>query len=845
MMTEKYQSREERRKQQQAAKNSQKGKKRPRGSLFKQIFLVLVILGIIGIVGGAATFAYMIKDAPKLDADALKASIPSEIYGLDGQLVTEVGSKNLEYVEYEDIPELMRDAVIATEDARFFKHHGIDPIRLGGAVLANFTNGFGAQGGSTITQQVVKNYFLTAEKTLSRKAQEAWLAIQLERKYTKEDIFEMYFNVVFMSERATGIGTASQVYFGKDLKDLTLPEAALLAGMPQSPNNYNPFTNPEKAEKRRNTVLSLMHQHGYISEKEMKEAQAVPVTSSLVKQEDRQNTDDIPYDAFVGQVIKEIEDKFPEVNVYTDGLKIYTTFDKNAQDYIDQLMFSNDIIQFPDDKFQAGITLLDTKTGEIRAIGGSRNNDIDFGLNFATSVPRQPGSTIKPVLDYGPAIEYLKWGTYQPLVDEPYKYSTGQSVNNWDMKYMGNITMRTAIAESRNVPAVKTLQEVGLDHAKEFANNLGLGIDKIYESSAIGGLENGVTSLQMAGAFSAFGNNGYYTEPHSVNEIVFRDGTKINMKPETEVVMSDYTAFMITDMLKSVITSGSGRSASVPGVPVAGKTGTTNYSSEEKQKWNIQNGGAPDIWFVGYTTNYTISVWTGYQERKYSIAPEDQDLARAIFKNVMTNVSKGKETADFTVPNSVQRVKIERGTSNLASDYTPESEIVYEYAVKGNAPSTVSDKYKKLNAPSGLSAKFDPALNQILLTWQHSESADNLMFNISVSVNGGGEQAIAPTAEKGYKLTNPVPGSTYTFKITAVRDGQTSDPSTTTVQIPISDVTEDKGNNNGNNQDQQDGKEQDDQNSNVDGSNPIQQPNQQQQDTPINNNQNGAGLINH
>ena len=404
----------------------------------------------------------------------------------------------------------------------------------------------------------MKNYFLTAEKTISRKAQEAWLAIQLERKYTKEEIFELYVNKVFMSERTVGIATASDVYFGKSLKDLTLPEAALLAGMPQSPNNYNPFNNPDKAENRKNIVLSLMNQHGYITEAEMKKAQATSITDSLVKEEKRGQQSDVPYDSFISQVIKEIENKYPEINIYTDGLKIHTTLDKNAQDYVDQIMYENEIVPFPDEKFQAGITLLDTKTGEIRALGGNRNKEIDFGLNYATSFPRQPGSTIKPILDYGPAIEFLKWGTYETIVDEPYKYSTGQTINNWDHKHLGPISMREALGRSRNVPALKAMQEAGLENAKDFANGIGLDLTEVYESSAIGGLEHGVTTLQMAGAYSAFGNNGYYTEPHSVKEIEFRDGTKINLTPETKVAMSDYTAFMISDMLKSVLTAGYG-----------------------------------------------------------------------------------------------------------------------------------------------------------------------------------------------------------------------------------------------------------------------------------------------
>ena len=788
-MSEEYQSREERRKQQNAAKNKRKDTKKSKGSLFKRILLVLVSLGIIGIIAGTATFAYMIKDTPKLNSDTLKASIPSEIYDKDRKPITEIGTQKLDYVEYEDIPELVRNAIIATEDSRFFEHHGVDPIRLGAAVIANFTNGFGSEGASTITQQVVKNYFLTADKTISRKAQEAWLSIQLERKYTKEEIFELYVNKVFMSERTIGISTASQVYFGKPLKELTLPEAALIAGMPQSPNNYNPFTHPDKAENRKDIVLSLMNQHGYITENEMKEAQSTSIEDSLVKEEDRTQQSDVPYDSFIGQVIKEIEDKYPEINVYTDGLKIYTTLDKNAQDYVDQIMYENEIVPFPDDKFQAGITLLDTKTGEIRALGGNRSKEIDFGLNYATSLPRQPGSTIKPILDYGPAIEFLKWGTYETIVDEPYEYSTGQTINNWDHKHLGPISMREALGRSRNVPALKALQEVGLEKAKGFANDLGLDLPEVYESSAIGGLEHGVTTLQMAGAYSAFGNNGYYTEPHSVKEIEFRDGTKMNITPETEVAMSDYTAFMISDMLKSVLTAGygTGRQANVPGLPVAGKTGTTNYSDEEMRKYGItDNGAVPDAWFAGYTTNYTAAIWTGYEKREnYIESGSDQRIAMKIFKNVMQYVSEDVETPDFTVPKSVQRVSVEKGSipAKLASEFTPGNMVITEYAVRGNAPSAVSEKFKKLAGPSGLSASYNVATNEIALSWQYGGGAD-ASFNVTVALNGGAEQTLTTTTEMGVTMANPEPGGTYTFKVVAIQGNQQSNAATASVTIP-------------------------------------------------------------
>ncbi|MEN8700743.1 penicillin-binding protein 1A [Bacillus infantis] len=829
-MAENYNSREERRKQQSAG-TKKKTPKKKKGGILKKIFLVLIALGLAGIIIGAGAFAYMVKDTPKLDEEKLKSAIASEIYDMNGEQIATIGSENRDYVEYEDIPKIVEEAVIATEDSRFYKHHGIDPIRLGGAVLANITEGFGAEGASTITQQVAKNYFLEFDKKLSRKAQEAWLAIQLERKYTKHEILELYMNKVNMSQYSYGFATASETYFGKPLKDLELHEAALLAGLPQSPNNYNPFNHPDKAEKRRNIVLTLMNKHGYITKEQMEAAKKVPVTSSLVAEENRKINGDIPYDSFIGQAIAEINDKYGTINVFTDGLKIHTTLDKNAQEYVETMLNGNEIVEFPNEEFQAGITLLDTKTGEIRALGGNRNPEVEFGFNYATDQKRQPGSTIKPVLDYGPAIEYLKWGTYYTLDDKPYTYSDGTEFNNWDGRHMGPMSMREALARSRNVPAVMALQEVGLDRAKDFAVDLGIPLDEIFESYAIGGLGKGVSSMQMAGAYSAFGNNGIYNTPHTVKSVELRDGTKLDLAPESKVVMKDYTAFMITDMLKSVVKDsyGTGQQANVQGLPVAGKTGTTNYSNEEISKYNVPDGAVPDAWFAGYTTNYTAAVWTGYKDRKNYLPSNgrDQKIAQNLFKNLIAHVSEGKDTPDFKMPKSVEVVKIEKGTSKLASAYTPSDQILTEYAVKGEAPTQVSKKYDKLDAPQGLSAVYDPETNEIVVGWEYG-SEEGVQFEVNASVDGSGQQPTV-TSEKGLRFTAPSPGSTYTFSITAFRNDMRSDPASVSVTIP--GAPEDDGEEEP--EDGEDGSQDDDANQN-------DEENEENNQNPGNGNGNGG-----
>ena len=797
-----YQSREERRKKLQQSKGKKQAKKKPSG-IVKKIFLSLVALGIIGILAGVGTFAYLVKDTPKLDPKLLKDPISSKIVDKDGELITEVGSVNREYVNYKDIPKLVEDAVLAVEDVRFYKHHGLDPIRLAGAVVANFREGFGSEGASTITQQVIKNSFLTPEKTLKRKVQEAWMAYQLEQKYTKHQIFEMYVNKVFVSENSHGLATAAKIYYGKPLNELTLPEAAQLAGMPQSPNNYNPFDHPDLAEKRRNIVLMLMEQHGYITKEAMDEAKSVPVTASLVKEEERVR-DEKPYDSFVDAVIDEVE-KQGDFDIFSDGLTIHTTLDRNAQLYVNTLLNTDEVIKYPDAEFQAGVALIDTKTGEIRAIGGGRNQEVKRGFNYAIDTQRQPGSTIKPVLDYGPAIEYLNWGTYQTIEDKPIKYSTGQEFGNWDNKYMGPMSMRTALQLSRNTPAVQALQQVGLEEAKEFAINLGIPLKEIFESYAIGGFGGktvGVSPLQMAGAFSAFGNNGMYTKPYAVKRIELRDGTVLDTAPESKLVMKDSTAFMVTDMLKSVMVSpGTGTTAKVSGLPIAGKTGTTNYTDDEMQKWNITSSRAvPDAWFAGYTTNYTASIWTGYSERKTPIQPgADQKIAQLIFKNLLEYVSKDIETPDFPVPSSVQKVRIEKGSKPpaLASEFTPNSEVITEYAVKGHAPKSVSEKYNKIDAPGNPKAIYDPEKNVVTLTWDYNNPG-NAQVQFEITVSDGIAPKTDTVAEKVVTLQNPTPGAKYSITIVAIIDEKRSDPVTASVDIPLpQQEEEDEGNGNG------------------------------------------------
>lgn len=797
-MTEQKRTREDIKKQRALQKKKQK---KPMNQWIKKIALTIVFLGVLGFLGGAGLFAYYVSKAPELDESLLKDPVSSEFYDVNGDVFATIGAENRKYIEYKDIPKPMVDAIIATEDSRFFSHFGIDIWRLGGAVIANFRHGFGAQGASTITQQVVKNSFFTNEKKLERKAQEAWLAIQLERKYSKEEIFEMYFNKVLMSGSIYGFGTAAEHFYGKPLNELSLDQMAVLAGMPQSPNNFNPFKHPDRAEKRRNIVLDLMVQHGKISKEEAEKAKAVSVADSVLPEDDRQPARLTKYPGYLDVVLAELEEK-GDSDALAEGIKVYTTLDPKAQEIVESVM--NNDANFPTANIQSGAAVIDTRTGEIKAIGGGRNYGVIRGYNYAHDlVTRAPGSTMKPLLDYGPAIENLKWSTGETLEDKPMNYTgSKQTITNWDNKYLGAMTAREALYTSRNVPAVKTFKAVGADKAQAFVSRLGINVDYVVESDAIGGGRINISPIQMAGAYAAFGNNGVYNSPHAITKIVYRDGKSSKSYQEKPVVaMSDYTAYMVTDMLRDVVSNkrnASGTAAIVPGVDIAGKTGTTNYSSDEFTKHNLPSTAVPDAWFSGYTTDYSIAIWSGYEKRYDAITTWDERrLPQTLFKSIMSQLVANGSPARFSQPNSVVSATVEVGTNplKLASEYTPEDKKVTELFVKGTEPTQVSDEYKKLelDAPSNLHAVYNDAANVIDLTWDHQAPGESeadfdpealdITYEVSMSIDDGQQTVISTTGAKNVTIPSIEQGHTYTFTVVATAKDTRSEPGSTSLFI--------------------------------------------------------------
>lgn len=785
-------------KQVQKSKHSKKGKKSKKSStpLLKKILTGILILIAVVLIGGIGLFTYYVSSAPDLTEDDLTDMVSSTLLDSQGNEFLNLGGENREIVTENDIPQVLKDAIIAIEDQRFYSHIGIDPIRIAGAVVANITDGFASEGGSTITQQLVKlSVFSTGseDQTLKRKAQEAWLSIQLEQDYSKEQILTFYINKVYMSDNQYGMGTASDYYFGKPLAELTLSEAALIAGMPQAPNSFNPITNPEDATKRRNLVLDMMVENEAITASEAQEAKSVDVTEGLVDRSGEQ-TNNMVFDPYVKEVLAEIERK-TNLDPYTSGLTIYTNIDMDAQQRLYDIVNSDEYVTIEDEEIQTGISLVDVNTGQLKALGGARDQEVQLGTNYATELKRSVGSNIKPLSTYGPAIEYLHYSTYEQVVDEPYTFSDGTPVNNYDGNYEGQISLRRGLVDSRNVPTTKIYKDVPESQVDEFLTNIGIdtstlnsGSDGLVESNGFNGI---ITPVDLSAAYASFANGGTYTEPYTVSKIVLEDGEEIDLQPESTKAMDESTAYMVTDMLKDVASNNSAR-VGLNGIPQAGKTGTTNYTDEEKTEHNIQENGVPDKWYTGYTTNYALSVWVGKDNYFDSIdnAGSERLLPQEIYQALMSYVSQSVESSDWTKPSSVVEVAVEKGSmpAKLAGPNTPTDNIVTELFVKGTEPTVVAteeseEEEEELKAPEGLSATYNEETDALSIKW-NAYSQEGISYVLTV-----GSETYS-TNDLSYIVQSPSAGETpITLAVQA--DGNTGPVASTSVLIPPKKEEED------------------------------------------------------
>ena len=703
--------------------------------VFKYGLIAVLSLIIVAVLAGGSLFAYYVSSAPKLSESKLSSTNSSLIYDSSGNLIADLGSEKRESVTADNIPLNLVNAITSIEDKRFFKHRGIDVYRILGAALNNFTSS-STQGGSTLDQQLIKlAYFSTSEsdQTLKRKAQEAWLALQMERKYTKEEILTFYINKVYMGNGNYGMLTAAKSYYGKDLKDLSIAQLALLAGIPQAPSQYDPYTNPDAAQSRRDTVLAEMYEDGNITKDEYDTAVATPVTDGLQTLTETSSYE--PYlDNYIKEVIEEVTDKTGQ-DIYSAGLKVYTNVDTDVQQYLWDVYNTDTYVSYPDSDLQVASTIIDVTNGNVIAQLGSRNQDttVSLGTNQAVLTDRDWGSTMKSITDYAPAIENGVYTSTAATTSDTKAYWPGTStqIYNWDRQYYGTMTIQTAIQQSRNVPAVKALEAVGLDSAKEFLEGLGIYYPQLYYSNAISSSTSdsdekyGASSEKMAAAYAAFANGGIYYEPQYINKIEFNDGTTKTYSSSGTRAMKETTAYMMTSMLKTVLTYGTGTEAAISGVYQAGKTGTSNYSDDELEEIEESTGiynsvvgtMAPDELFVGYTTKYSMAVWTGYKDRMTPIYGDGLNVAADVYKVMQSylNEKYGSGSEDFTVPSGVYTsggyVYLSGSSSSSSSSsnytYSPSSSSVYSniYGSSSSSSESSTDSSEENNATSESSSE--------------------------------------------------------------------------------------------------------------------------------------------
>ena len=656
-------------------------KKGPFRSIRVMAALVLVI--IAGLMFGYIFAAY--QSLPEV-GNNMRPAVSSQVFDSQGKLITTLHSdQNRLPIDINKVPKNLQNAFIAAEDNRFYDHIGVDPIGILRAVVTNLTNRGIAQGGSTITQQLAKNAFLSQDQTLKRKIQEAILALELERKYSKKEILEMYMNQIYFGRGAYGIQTAAHTYFGKDVGDLTLAECAMIAGLPKSPNYYSSSVN--EATARKNVVVGQMEKYGYITPSQAEEAKK----SSLdIKQKSTSNTtDETAY--FIDYVTQEIAQKYGDDALYKDGLKIYTTLDTDKQHAAVQAMRHLPETHTDDQGLtqpQGAIISIDPKTGHILAMVGGRGQD---SFNRASMAVRQPGSAFKPFV-YMTAMEHDM--TPDTIMEDKKIEYGGWSPHNADNSYQGRMPLWKALALSVNTVAVQLADKVGPSNV--IANAKKLGITTLVEdgspnddnlaSAALGGLTKGVTPLEMAAAYGAFANKGVYIKPTAIVKILDRNGNVLednSSDVQKTQVMSEKTAYEMTSMLEGVIARGTGTAASI-GRPAAGKTGTTDDNH--------------DAWFIGYTPDIVTAVWVGDDTGSQSLGEIYGGTVPAqIWHDYMASAVSGTSADDFDVPAGMGKAYYEEPKEDVKSDKKNDKEDKKEESASKDDSSkqSVSDKPQK------------------------------------------------------------------------------------------------------------------------------------------------------
>lgn len=672
-------------------------------SKVKKVLLTILaaLIGVLLLFCAAFYVFFDVSDWQKLDISRLSAlAQTSSMYDMNGELMSELrGSENRIIVSLDEIPLHTRQAFIAAEDLRFYDHRGIDVYRILGALRSNLKSGSLAEGASTITQQLAKLTHLSAEKTIRRKLEEINLAFQIEKVYNKDEILAMYLNTVYFGRGAYGIQAAAQAYFGVDAEELTLNQSASLAAIIKAPSIYAPHISPSNNRSRRQYILSVMAENGFISQEEKQAAldESIWVLAQEVEKQ--------LYSWYIDEALRESAELLglSADEVIQGGFKIYTAYDARLQTIADEVYADSSF--FPaaasdGTPIQSAMAVVDTNNGAVLAMIGGRDYTVRRGLNRATQMRRQPGSALKPLAVYGPALE-LGYTTASVLLDEKTSFG-GYTPRNAGDRYYGLVTMRTAIRNSLNTTAVRLLEEIGLDASIQYLNKMGIPTRNSDRnlSLALGSMTYGVTPVELAAAYVPYANGGIYHQPYCVERIETVDGSNVyERKDSGKQVLSAQNAFLMTSLLQSVVSSGTGTRMLAANTPIAGKTGTVSMT-----------GGNRDIWMTAYTPEISVAVWMGYDQTdaKHKISNgitggrNTASLAAAFFKKAYAD----REKPDFSQPDGLvwltldKRALTSRGSIMLASDKTPKEYRLSEVFAASNRPYAVSDIWQAPDAPS-------------------------------------------------------------------------------------------------------------------------------------------------
>ncbi|MGG3928001.1 PBP1A family penicillin-binding protein [Metabacillus fastidiosus] len=614
---------------------------------------------------------------------------PTIIYDQNGDVASKISASNIEGVSIKQIPKHMIYAVISTEDQRFYKHSGINYIGIGRAMIMNMTKGEIVAGGSTITQQLVKNVFLSQERTYTRKLKEVILTKKIERTYSKDEIMEQYLNHIYFGEGAWGIQRAAHVYFGKDVSQLTLSESAILAGLIKAPSVLSPYKNFDKAMERRNIVLSLMKKEGYINQKELEKAREQKIVLKEMENEDYKGK----YPHYVDHIVDEAINKYHLTpnEILSGGLQIYTELNPGIQNAVEEVYKDDHVFpnSQPDQLLQSSAIFINPSTGGINALIGGRGEHTYRQFNRATQLKRQPGSIMKPLSVYTPALEQ-GYDIFDTLEDTPLNIN-GYEPQNYDKTFHGQVSMYDAVIHSYNIPAVWLLQKIGIEYGGQTVERFGIQLDEkdYIPGLALGGMNEGTSPLRMAQAFSAFPNNGMMVEAHAINQIEDINGETIGKwnKKETRV-MDTLVAQKMTFMLKGVVEEGTGVKAKTEDRDIAGKTGTTQlpFSTEN---------GAKDHWFVGYTPQIVGAVWLGYDktDRNHYLTSSSSGTATVIFKEILSKADNNISSKTFDLSLLGGKYKKELGIEKKKQ----KESIKKQKEMQKNKEKTSHNEWKKDN----------------------------------------------------------------------------------------------------------------------------------------------------